>query len=596
LVRFIAVILLMAILAPDVQADMISLSGAENARNIAVFEVTDDAVEVRFEIYVGDLETFMDLLPDHWLRDDAPARPAEAQRWRRFAHETLQITADGRPLPVEVGIVEPRTRIERFSPFAGRLNPFTGRVVPGPPDDKRVVYAELRYPFPGGERPARITITPPLGDGGLARENIGFTLNHRGVQVVDFKSLAGAVDLHLDWDDPWYSRFEQPNLRRWQKSGLMTFLYIEPFEVRHEMLVRVKDMMALMDLDLRDPEWIEPDEFRQVEQAIGAFLLEHSNVTIDGVRGEGVLDRINFVRYTRRQTLFLTEPERLSVPSAMLGVVIVYFTDGLPQEATMEWDLFTDRIQEVPANAIDPAGPFPTSVTPDDPVHVWTNFLKTYRIPTVDAVAVDRSLVSPRVPLLSIVLLLGLIPVWRVYRARAHVEGSRRGPLQLGGVFLVAAAVAWPLVSIDLPGRATVEGEQSHALVESLLRNVYRSFDFRDEDDVYDKLAVTVSGDLLTDIYLENRRSFAVQQAGGAQAKVEDVQIEAVTAAREGRGLRFDTTWVATGSVGHWGHLHLRTNRYQALITVIPEGGSWKITGMEILDEERLDPNQAVES
>ena len=48
----------------------------------------------------------------------------------------------------------------------------------------------------------------------------------------------------MDWEDPWYSRFENKALKRWQQSGMMTFLYIEPFEVRHETLVRVKDMEA----------------------------------------------------------------------------------------------------------------------------------------------------------------------------------------------------------------------------------------------------------------------------------------------------------------------------------------------------------------
>ncbi len=592
--RFAATVTVTVLLVSTlVRADMISLSGAENARNIAEIAVEPDAVTVRLEVYLGDAEAFVDILPDHWFRDDAPARPDEAERWRRFAREGLQVTADGRVLPVEVLLSEPRLRVERFSPFAGLVNPYSGTVVSGPPEDKRVIYAELRYSFDEGDQPAKITIQPPLDDRGMARLNIGFTLTHRGVQVVDFKALAGRADLQLDWDDPWYSRFEQPTLRRWQQSGLMTFLYIEPYEVRHEMLVRVKDMLPLVDLDLRDPDWIEADEFRAVEARLGEFLLAHSHVVIDGVRGQGMLDRLNFVRYTRRQTSFLTEPERLSVLTAKLGVVVTYLTEGIPQEVAMTWDLFTERVQEVPANAIDPAGPFPTTVTPDDPVHVWTNFLKTFEIPTVEAVAVESGLLPPRVPVLSIVLLLGLIPAWLSIRSRAHVEGSRRGPLQLGAVLIVAAAVAWPLVAVDLPGNDGVDDAQSSALLENLLRNVYRAFDMRDEEDVYDRLAVTVSGDLLTDIYLDNRRSFEVQQAGGAQAKVEALAIESVVPERDGHGYRLDATWVASGSVGHWGHVHVRTNRYHAVVTVEPDGGAWKITGLEVLDETRIDSSAA---
>jgi hypothetical protein len=198
--------------------------------------------------------------------------------------------------------------------MAGKINPFSGLRVPGPPEDPRVVHMELTYLFPAGPPPRTIAIHPPMGDKGYAKAIIGFALNHQGVEVIDFKVLNEKAVLNLDWGDPWYSRFENKGLQRWQQSGLMTFLYIEPYEVRHEMLVRVKDLMPMLDLELRDDTWIEEDEFREVEARIGGFLQEHSNVVIDGVRGEGILDKVNFVQYTRRKTTFLTEPERLNVP------------------------------------------------------------------------------------------------------------------------------------------------------------------------------------------------------------------------------------------------------------------------------------------
>ena len=45
------------------------------------------------------------------------------------------------------------------------------------------------------------------------------------------------------------------------------------------------------------------------------------------------------------------------------------------------------------------------------------------------------------------------------------------------------------------------------------------------------------------------------------------------------------------GSVGHWGHIHIRKNQYEANITVEPMDGAWKITGLELLEEKRIDPN-----
>ena len=97
-------------------------------------------------------------------------------------------------------------------------------------------------------------------------------------------------------------------------------------------------------------------------------------------------------------------------------------------------------------------------------------------------------------------------------------------PLVSGLVLLVAAVVAWPLVGLTVTRPATLAGEmppaQAQALLQVLLKNVYRAFDFREEEDVYDKLAFSVSGDLLSDIYLQNRKSFSIQKAGEAQAKI----------------------------------------------------------------------------
>ena len=60
---------------------------------------------------------------------------------------------------------------------------------------------------------------------------------HGGVAVNDFRYLAGEQTVDLDWNDPWYSRFKNKQFKRLQQSGVLTFLYVEPFEVRHEVLV-----------------------------------------------------------------------------------------------------------------------------------------------------------------------------------------------------------------------------------------------------------------------------------------------------------------------------------------------------------------------
>ncbi|MHC4119849.1 MAG: hypothetical protein ACYSWO_20325 [Planctomycetota bacterium] len=594
--RYILVLVLICVFLPSAQADWINLSGAENAPNIAEIYIDKEHVRVVLEVFVGDVSEFTELLPDDFLRNGNTDRPALAERLRCFSEETLQfITDDGTHLQAELKLVEPRMRKERPSPFAGMINPMTRRPVPGPPADKRVLYAEIVYPF--GREPKELTVIPPLDKNGMASVSIGFTAYHEAAPIVDFKYLSGPSKVKLDWEDPWYSAFEDKALKRWQQSGVQSFLYVEPYEVRHEILIRVKDLAQWLDLGLRGSEFIEIDEFDPLKQRTGEFFLNRDKVLIDGRQGRPILDRTSYVKYSTAQSQFVDVPERLPLTTAMIGVIVTYITDGIPQEVSVEWDLFSDRTQKVPTNAIDPAGPFPSYITPDDNVHVWKNYLKSYTIPTVESVAATELTASFDVPFGG-ALCLGVLMLvaWQYQRRRGK---SARGHLYAGSGMLLFACILLlfphlvPQFRESIVGRAKMTDEQAAVVLRSLLKNVYRAFDFREESDVYDKLAVSVSGDLLSDIYLQNRKSFAVQRAGGAQAKVKEIEIldvEINDSARHSGTLPLRSSWTAFGTVGHWGHIHSRMNLYDALVTVGVVDGAWKIVALELLEEKRVQP------
>ena len=138
--------------------------------------------------------------------------------------------------------------------------------------------------------------------------------------------------------------------------------------------------------------------------------------------------------------------------------------------------------------------------------------------------------------------------------------------------------------------RARVDDERAGEVVRGLLHNVYRAFDFREEEAIYDILDRSVAGDLLTQIYLETRRGLELQSQGGARAKVKKIELLEIASKDLGgeRGFEARCTWNVSGSVGHWGHIHQRTNQYEADFEIRPVDGRWKITGMEILLEERI--------
>jgi hypothetical protein len=576
------------------RADWINLTGAEISPNIAEIYVMDDHVRVVLEASVDNLDVFGDLVPDDWVSDLDVDRPDKAARMQHFSQHVLQVVMpDGEQLQAKLEMVEPRQRVDRKSPFVGMTNPYTRQRIPEAPADKRVLYAEIVYPFTG--KPDSLTFIPLQDDEGRALVTIGFITFHKSVPVIDFRYLGAAATLNLDWDDPWYTKFDNPNLKRHHKSALMSFLYIEDYEVRHEVLTRVKDIANWMDLDLRGDEYVEVDELDKLKQRIGEFLLARNAVLIDGKAVKPILDRISYVKVGITGIQLLEQPERMDIATAIVGVIITYLTDGLPQQVTVDWDLFTGQVQKVPATATDPAGPLPTFLTPDDNVHTWTNFLKNYTPPTVANVNVSDTVGVLVLPLASLLCALLLIPalVWLWWRR----GGTLMQPVVVCLALLAAAVLLFPYGRMDVTRPAAMlrdlDEQQASAILDGLLQNVYRAFDFREESDVYDKLAISVQGDLLTDIYLQNRKSFAIQKAGGAQARVNEVEVlsaAANPAADKSKAFVLNATWTAQGSVGHWGHVHTRKNYYDAAVTVEVIDGTWKITALELLEEKRVDP------
>jgi len=155
-----------------------------------------------------------------------------------------------------------------------------------------------------------------------------------------------------------------------------------------------------------------------------------------------------------------------------------------------------------------------------------------------------------------------------------------------------------PLFKWDNPGApplpavtAVSTGEKSREVVaESLLRNVYRAFDYHSESDVYDALARSVQGDLLADLYLKIRRGLIMQEQGGAVARVQEVKVVKTEPAEgESRsGFAERVTWQVEGTVEHWGHIHTRVNEYSADLKIEPADASWKITAINVARQSQV--------
>jgi hypothetical protein len=538
-------LLLHASWVDSAKADALVVTQAMRAPTIAEYSVEDDRVRLELEIAVSEAESFRNLLPDAIYEElGYPARPL-ASRLKKFFEHDLVLRADGgNPLLGRILEIGPRPRIRR--------DEISGEPLPPMPDEEAEFVIEVSIEYRFDRRPESLTIQGPAID---PAPSIGFVAYHGSIAVNDFRYLAGSQTLHLNWEDPWYSEFSSRPLRRTHFAPMRGRETI-PVGMQGEMLRRISE-----------------------------FLRIHQPVTIDGKEIAPELVRANFLERTLRTSRVIDSPRDLDVYSAVVGVIFSYSTEGLPQDVQMTWDLFDDLIQVVPAASVDQAGSLPATLEPDFASLHWQNFLKNPDLPTLVDIRrppnmLERFLAMAKWPC----LVIGLgAAVGLAIRVR------RRADPRIGPRILVVVAAAVGIAVFLFAGRIALSPEATTEIVAGVLHNIYRAFDHRRDDRVYDLLDRSVEGPLLEQIFLETRRGLEVASQGGARARVKKIEMISLSSKPAG-GNAFEAraSWKVFGSVGHWGHNHARGNRYDAILELIPDGDRWKLSRMEILEEERL--------
>lgn len=498
--------------------DAFVLSNAMNASTVAEVFVQKNHIRVELEIGMQDVVTFKDLLPDKLYKKISKNSSGYSDRVKAFIAKDFILKADGKQLKGVLVSVKLKDRVIR-----DRIN---GSAVPVPPQNsEKVILAVLEYFYQG--TPRTISIRPPIKNNNPKTE-IGFIAYHDHLPINDFRYLVGEEKITLNWGDPWYSKFESKTLWRKNKAPLSVFLYIEPFEVRKEVVIRPLDIQKhWFDLGLKGKSVIMASQQDKIKQQVADFLKNRGEITIDGSKRVAVLDRVDFIKRSLNKTTVVSSKEDIPLSSATLGVIFSYPVNGLPKRVSLAWNLFAPDIQTVNSSAVDEAGGMPYQLSPGDSTLVWQNFLTHPNIPSI--------------------------------------------------------------VNLKPPSDK-INQTDAKDIVLGLLKNIYHAFDFRDESTTYDILALSTSGDLLTQIYLETQQSLRLEQQGGAKVKIKEVEIVSndVKINNDSMGFTATCVWNVNGSVGHWGHIHQRRNEYKAIITVSAEGEQWKVTRFELLNEERL--------
>ena len=559
-------------------ADLINLVQADKCETILEVFIADDKILVKLEIGELDYQWFSDVVPQEYFHGGYTVEN-QASRWASFLKKQFVLQSNQQILRGHIRAVEHRNRQPRANLYTGVTDSLLL--------NKKIVYVEIEYPI--DKRIEQLSISPPMEAGDATTSaNIGFIVYHKTIPVNDLRFLSAKEAVYLDWNDPWYSSFENANISRHHSSSFMSFLYVEPYEVRHEILGRIKDFEGWLDLDYEMDDVIEIDEQDSIKQMIADFLIGRNIVDIDGAKPVPIVDRIHFVEVQLSGIQIMEIPRPLPYASALIGVIFAYPHEGMPQQIKIHWDMFNEKIRKVPTMSIDPAGPWPYDLQPSDSILTWKNFLKHYKLPTVSEQKVEKATFN--VPLLSILFVALLL--FMLYRSGWSLNNLSKGRKFLFVLYILLAVLSFPIAyksTVPFMEKQVYSIPEAKELVGQLLKNTYRAFDFREEGDVYDKLALCNDEALLQKIYLQTRKSMVIENQGGIEAKVNEILVTGVEeASTQTDGQAYRCQWIVKGEVGHWGHKHQRINNYDAIINLSPIDGAWKMTELDIIKEERL--------
>ena len=380
-------------------------------------------------------------------------------------------------------------------------------------------------------------------------------------------------------------------------------VFIDEDAVRVQIVVNLVFLDMMMSAPHEREDWVDPVEYDTVREAMFDYFSRVNAVRANGVELEA-----------RDEGFEIGEPEMSLLPlfarfgmKALfkLRISLDYPLESAAREVELVWGAYPpDIIAAAPGEE-----PSPLQITAqlsalgeetliffraDEPSHVWTNTgdkreSRFLALPELGAAAGSGGL-----PLLSATL----IGLWVLLALWVHLaaHGGRRLVWLAAPAVLVTATLTSGMAQVSAPGFSvealddgTADTAYAEELFEALHQNMYRAFDYRDVDKVYDALERSVAGELLEELFTDVYDSLVLHDDGGAVCRIKEVtplKTEVLgSEERDGvQHLDIEAHWQVFGAVFHWGHSHTRTIEKKARYTLRNGEDGWRISAHEMLD------------
>ena len=569
-----------------------SLVGHPISLSTAVADIFPDHLQVELRILVEDLVLYHQLKADGEQTVSREDLMTASELHRSFLKQYFRVfLKDGEPLPGEITEVD----LSEIPQTGVRL------------DQVMEVGVYYYFHLPMEQQPDYLTFTQQFGGSDAPVPSVmDLILLQKGARL-DFPVQIGPRSPHsiaLDWENPprndrtyWKERREWMKQRREALLGVTSYsatyayLYLEPQEIRFEILVPLLTLETWLPLQREEADYLSVAEQDAMEEALPGFLQEVCQTHIDGMEVTAQLDRLDFFTLDIRDFAKKQARKKVGVANARVGMILSFPTKGNFQSASLEWSFF---------NEVTPLLNTMTYVF-DQPGErfFFTDNERTWQWQSpkhVSGPQVSSWLSLPPVPSmptmpLSLLFLLaafsgGAFALKRNWKIAVPL-------LVLGGCFgwwnpvWQQMVIPHPTKEVPLP-----TPPEQNQIAEVLLRNIYRSFDYLQDADVYSALSRSADGDYLEKLYLQIKKGLILTEQGGAHSRVRNVQwleSEPTSHLMRAQSFSLSVKWEITGTVEHWGHIHTRRNAYRAELEVKAVDDEWKLVDLEVLDEDQVE-------
>ncbi len=566
-----------------IAAIIIALAAPATAHPISLTEarvhIAGDEIVVELDVMPEDLVMYYWMRPDERFLFRRDALEQQAEVHTNFLLRYLHIRgSDGARLDGTVASIDLRDLPEEgvhFEDLMAHSVRFTLRY----PHQGPLEFVTLSQNFDGDDPAIPAEMTATFFRDGVAIDRAFIT--HSGAHTTP--ADAPPID---DEQARERSFFGVTNY-----SAVYSYIYIQPGEIRHEMLLPLLTMNRFLTVVERDAERMTVDRQREVRARVGEYFANNTRVLIDGETAEARVDRVDFFGPEIRD-FHTSPPEReVSLYNARVGVILSFPAASPPERVEVEWLAFPDLPyfrsniyaydedrRSFAFNPIHPEFVWEGSA-PDDPAHAAMS-------PEPDAVPPppSRSVPAAAIFFMAVGAALSLI----------GLKVGKRGPR---AAFLVGGPIAFACGGALLLYTASpkpIDEDHADLVFKRLHTLMYDALASRDDEAVYDALALGVSDQLLEDLFLGVVSNLRMMSEAGGTRRIDRVEIlKSELLSPEGRSSpdRFAcrSEWTVEGTLEHWGHIHTLKNRYRARFEIRHTDEGWRITGFNPIAEEQVE-------